>query len=292
LLVKHENNEWTIDYGSELVAAREPSIGYVVLFGDVPYGVTPLKSGYCVTLTYDLYLDDVEPGRRNRLQVASLGHPMLANELERAFREKFEALLEDPEFLPDGGTLGFGMRHVYPIKDNVKHVHDLLKGSDAIVYRSARALGFEPLLYMHYEWEPPGMDSTEGVLIERLIRPSEYDNPDDEGEVDVTKRLRKEGGIILCAEPDFYRGELGAYDKPETIEWVTPQTTYNELNITIPTTLANEPGGGCVYGDLCLVVRIGKAGERLQYPTSAQLREVWAREDNIRPRNFWLRNDF
>ena len=291
MLVKHENNEWPIDYGSELVAAREPSIGYVVLFGNVPHQVTPVKSGHRVTLTYALYFDDVEPVPRTVLALCPEGHAMLAN--ERAFHEKFEALLENPEFLPDGGTLGFGLRHEYPLKDDVEHVNNLLKGSDAIVYRSARALGFEPLLYVLYEWKPPDMDSTEGGLVERLIDFSDYDTRDnsDEG-VDVTKIIRWQGGIVVCEDLDSYRDEYGAYDRPETIEWVTPRTGFNEQESTFPSTMGNEPIDGYVYGNLCSVVRIGKAGERLRYPTSAQLREVWAREDNERPTAFWERNDF
>src|SRR5712675_2019265 len=42
----HENNEWSFDDGAELVAAREPSIGYVAFFSDVSHGATPVKSGH------------------------------------------------------------------------------------------------------------------------------------------------------------------------------------------------------------------------------------------------------
>jgi hypothetical protein len=58
------------------------------------------------------------------------------------FREVFAALLENPEFMAEGGTLAFGLRHVYPIKDDLNHVYKILKGSDAVVYQRVLALGY------------------------------------------------------------------------------------------------------------------------------------------------------
>src|SRR5712675_2315907 len=95
----HENNEWSFDDGAELVAAREPSIGYVAFFSDVSHGATSVKSVHCVTLTYEIYLGDVEPVLGNGPAPGDL----IQRALERAFRE---ALLENPESLPDGGSLG------------------------------------------------------------------------------------------------------------------------------------------------------------------------------------------
>jgi len=264
LILTHENNEWSFDDGAELAAASEPSIGYVAVFGDVPHGVTPVKSGHCVTLTYELSLGDVEPVFGNRPASADL----TPRAHERALRENFEALLESPEFLPDGGTLGFGMRHVYPIKDNVKHVYDMLKGSDAVVYRSASALGFEPTLYMLYEWKSPFMMSIQGGLIEHPIEFANYDPTDS---LDITEIIRGEGGVVVCQDSDSYLDKDGAYrdEKPEEIVWVTPKTTFNEQKRAYLDNLGNEPGLGYVYGNLCLVVRVGEAYERLGYPTSA-----------------------
>jgi hypothetical protein len=50
----------------------------------------------------------------------------------------FRALLENPECLPHGGTLGFGLRHSYAIRNEIQHVYGLLKASDAVIYRSFR----------------------------------------------------------------------------------------------------------------------------------------------------------
>ncbi|KAH9953970.1 hypothetical protein BC827DRAFT_1272990 [Russula dissimulans] len=266
----HENNKWFFDDGPELAAAPDPTIGYVAFFGDISHAVTPVISGHCVTLTYELYLGDVEPVPGN----GSASGNLIPRAHERAFRENLEALLENPEFLPDGGTLGFGLRHVYPINDGIKHVYGLLKGSDAVVYRSACALGFEPLLYMIYEWEPPDMKSTEGGLIERLVDFAEY-YPDSEDRLDLTTIIRKEGGIVVCQDLDSYLNEDGAYGRPEKIEWVTPNTTYNEQESTYLNMMGNEPALGFVYGDLCLV-----------------LKKVWEKEGNKRPSAFWRRDEY
>ena len=287
MLLTHGNNEWSFDDGAELTALREPSIGYVAFFGDVSHGVTPVTSGHCVTLTYELYLGDVEPVPEN----GPAPEDLVPRAHESAFRENFEALLENPEFLPNGGTLGFGLRHVYPIKSDIKHVYDLLKGSDAVVYRSARALGFEPLLYVLYEWEPQGMNSIEGGLIERTINFADYGPQETELPLDITQIIRRKGGIVVCQNPDSYLNEDGAYDKPEKIEWVTSQTEFNTLQSPYLDAMGNEPALGCAYGDLCLVVRVGKAGKRLAYPTSVQLKRVWEKEGNMRPTAFWSRSE-
>ena len=75
------------------------------------------------------------------------------------FRSAFEALLKNPESLPEGGTLGFGLRHVYQVEESLNRVYNLLKGSDASVYQNVRAFGFDPLLFLHYEQGEEGFEA-------------------------------------------------------------------------------------------------------------------------------------
>jgi hypothetical protein len=106
------------------------------------------------------------------------------------FREAFEALLENPEFMADGGTLAFGLRHGYPIKQrDLRGVCNILKGSDAVVYQSARGLGFEPTLYMYYD---ECCDIHEGLVVDKPIRGTfiNEDNGDS-----IRKYIRMAGGI-------------------------------------------------------------------------------------------------
>jgi len=104
-------------------------------------------------LTYNLYFDDDGPVSANNDISEHIFAPLTRPPNEHAFREGFSSLFSNPEFLRDGGTLAFGLRHIYPIKDSLKYVHSVLKGSDVVVYQSVRAVGFEPVLYLYYEVE-------------------------------------------------------------------------------------------------------------------------------------------
>ena len=113
----------------------------MAFFGDIEHEIAPVTSGHRITLTYNLYFDDGGPVSGNDAVTGDLIPPQPPN--QEGFRETFKALLENPEFMADGGTLAFGLRHVYRIKKSPNHVYDVLKGSDA-VYQSVRALGFDP----------------------------------------------------------------------------------------------------------------------------------------------------
>jgi hypothetical protein len=283
LLVRHCNQEWTFDSSREFKAARQPTIDYVVLLNDVEHEVMPVISGHRVTLTYNLYRDvDDSTSARD-----SAEDPFSLLAYERAFRESLQALLENPEFLAYGGTLGFGLRHSYPVERDIKHVYSLLKASDAIVYRSLRVLGFQPTLYLYHEWDMPhrGYDVIkEGGLIDRLVDFRGCLNYDGEF-VDITRVIRDKGGHVACRD-DSYRAERDGYEKAETIEWVTPVTKFSRQKSAYAT-YGNSPSLDIAYLDLCLVVRIGKFGERWMYPTIAQLKKELERDDMRSP--FWHR---
>jgi hypothetical protein len=268
LLLRHHGQEWIFDSGEALATAEDrPSIGYVAFFSDIEHEITPVTSGHRITLTYNLYFDDGGPVSPNDAVSEYLASPRLPNQVR--FRDAFEALLGNPEFLADGGTLGFGLRHVYPIKDDLNHVYEVLKGSDAEVYQSVLALGYEPVLYVYY--------NKRGVMIDTLVDFSEWmdafcshDGPDIEDVVHM------EGGVLVYSESD-----RRAVDHcPEGVEWVTPVTEFNRLTDAVVIGYAgNDPAMDWAYGDVCLVVRVGKAGDRLAYRTVAQLDKAYEESD-------------
>ena len=168
--------------------------------------------------------------------------------------------------MADGGTLAFGLRYVYPIEKNLKQVYNVLKGSDAVVYQSVRALGFDPVLYVYYD-ENFG-DRPQGAMVHKVIEfLTDYgvalavDVVQAQGGVPV----RQDGGSMYGSGPDF--------DYPEPVEWVTPLTTYNRQEGAF-VTHANRPALNWAYGDVCMIVRIGKAGDRLAFPTVAQVKRA------------------
>jgi 2OG-Fe(II) oxygenase superfamily len=267
LLLRHRGHEWIFDSGQALAANRDkgqPSIGYVAFFSDIEHEVAPVTSGHRITLTYNLYFDDGGPVSANDAVPERLNTPKLAN--ESAFRETFTALLENPEFLADGGGLAFGLRHVYPINDDITHVYSVLKGSDAVVYQTVRALGYEPVLYVYYE-----ETQREGMIIDNVI------SFEHAGEEDFTADIVYRAGGILVTQggEKAPMNDHGQYGTPEQVEWVTPVTEFNCQKDAFATLYGNEPCLSWAYGNECLVVRIGKAGDRLAYPTVAELNKAY-----------------
>jgi hypothetical protein len=251
LLIRHRGQEWSFDSATELSTAPPSSIGYVAFFSDVEHEIAPVVSGHRITLTYNLHFDD-GPAPMTVPESA----PLLQAANERSIRAAFEALLENPEFLPDGGVLGFGLQHVYQIKDkagsSLEHIYGLLKGSDSALYRAIHSLGFEPVLYLYYVEEGGGAG-----LIDSVLDFESY------GELsDPIKFLRYHGGIAV---------ELDG-ENVTPVNWVTPVTPFNCLSSAY-VRYGNEASLGMAYGDLCLIVHIGKMGERMMYPTVAQLKK-------------------
>ncbi|KAI0302513.1 hypothetical protein BC826DRAFT_904347 [Russula brevipes] len=250
LLIRHRGQEWSFDSAAELSTAPPSSIGYVAFFSDVEHEVAPVVSGHRITLTYNLHFDD-EPAPVTSPEPA----PLVQAANERSICAAFEALLENPEFLPDGGVLGFGLQHVYQIKGkgdpSLGHVYGLLKGSDAALYRAAHSLGFEPVLYLYYK-----QDGDAG-LIDRVL---DFESC---GELEAPIRfLLYHEGVAIRLNRKIVT----------PVNWVTPVTTFNSLSSAY-VHYGNEASLGMAYGNLCLIVRIGKMGERMLYPTVAQLKQ-------------------
>jgi hypothetical protein len=266
LYLRHHSHEWIFDSAQALAAVEQPTIGYIAFFGDVEHEVAPVTSGHRITLTYNLYFDIGGAAFENDAVSEHLIPPQPPN--QEGFREAFKALLGNPEFMADGGTLGFGLRHVYPIKASLKHVYNVLKGSDAVVYQSMRALGCEPVLYVYYG-EDKYYDVPRGAMVDRLIE--DFDCfCDDNTVLDV---VQEEGGIPVREAGVEMHNDYDSEDA-EPVEWVTPLTTYNRQEGAFAS-YGNEPTLNWAYGDVCMIVRIGKAADRMAYPTVAQLDRVY-----------------
>jgi hypothetical protein len=260
LLLRHRDHEWIFDSGMALAAEENPSIGYVAFFSDIEHEVTPVISGHRITLTYNLYFDDGGPVSASDAVSKHLTPPLLPN--EGTFREAFKALLENPEFLAYGGTLAFGLRHVYPINRDLKRVYKVLKGSDAVVYQSVRALGYEPVLYVCYQ----GDQYTPEMIIDEMM--NFPDGHTDSQDLEIL--VRQAGGIYASREGGPIESELGT---SEQVEWVTPRTEFNRQKDGF-ISYGNNAELTWAYGDVCLVVRIGEAGDRLGYPTVVEVKNV------------------
>ena len=138
MLLRHLQDEYSVDFQNMLNNSSSACIAYAAYFSGVERTVSPIISGHCVTLKYNLYRRDpsVSSGFPSSMPCTTW------NEL--AFREKLSKLLSDPSFLPAGGKLGFSLLNHYPISVHqaeeferafVSGVLPPLRGIDALVKR-------------------------------------------------------------------------------------------------------------------------------------------------------------
>ena len=113
------------------------------------------------------------------------------------------------------------------IGKDFKYVHDALEGSDAVVYRTLRALGFEPMLRMCYqEWKLDyAAESLNGhaVIFENIGNLSGWNR---EELVLIPRLVRWKDEKIFLPE-DSQTDEDFPFDGAEVAVWVTPVTTFN-----------------------------------------------------------------
>lgn len=218
-------------------------------------------------MTYNLYFDDGGHVSLNDAVSERFVSPRLPIQVH--FRDAFAALLGNPEFMADDGTLASGLPHVYPIKKDLNYVYKILKGGDAMVYQSVLALGYEPVLYVYYE--------KRGTMIDKVVDfPSWTDAFSSRQGPKIEEVLYMEGGIL--AHPAGGHIEDGHFPKEDFgqgVEWVMPVTGFNRQTDPVALGYAgNEPAMVWAYGSVCLVVRVGKVSDRLTYRTVDQLERI------------------
>ncbi|GBE85341.1 hypothetical protein BKA93DRAFT_735463 [Sparassis latifolia] len=254
LALRHDNQEWTFDSAATFAEQSEPCVAYVAFYSDVEHEVLPVETGYRVTLTYNLYFGSEDPYHT----VPNI-HP---NPLtESPFRDRLKELLKNPAFLPLGGTLGFGLRHQYPLKTKGawryerKGVHPLkdllvyLKGSDAVLLRICREFHLNASVQLLFR-DTNGKRDVE-VLCDRVV-----DMSDDCLDTQLWFHLRENYGGKL----------LRAVDGPEQqqdieVHWVTETPKVNSIESPY-IAYGNGASAAHTYMYLCLIIEVGKAGNR------------------------------
>ncbi|KAI0048444.1 hypothetical protein FA95DRAFT_1037194 [Auriscalpium vulgare] len=291
LVLRHGGEEWTVDAATALAEAPAPSVAFVTFFSDVEHEVLPVTSGHRVTLTYNLsYGDILSPAGPPADPIP----PIAPSVGEVSFRTALEALLADPEFLKYGGKLGFGLRHVYPVHQQVlkgstwkhgrlDHVYKLLKGPDALVHRVCTALQLRVKLCLAYRdyYED---DYREDVVEEEAEDVKDEDKKDGLFGVDI-------GGVALVLVPDIpdvelldgslaerLGGKLANHPKPSRVkidhhvQWVTEPKSLTK-HATPVIAYGNQAQLDWEYADLCLIVSVGKADRRSEMPEDSDSEE-------------------
>jgi hypothetical protein len=265
LVLRHKDREWTFDANSMMLSQPSPSVAYVAFYSDTEHEVLKVSSGCRVTLTYNLYLVDPTPGKQVPSIIPNLRD--ISN-----LQSTLEHLLKSPEFLPDGGILGFGLAHLYPVtfKSKLREVTKYLKGEDAHVYRACRELQLDPSLRMVYDDDRLDWDGIRtasrprGIMLARMVEQPKYDY------MDVSYReqlIKKYGGIPINLDNEtLTESSRWVTDrvagKWEQITWVTPFKALNRLRDVV-TAYANQVAVDFIYCSPCLTVPISPASERV-----------------------------
>ena len=216
LIFRHEDNEWKFDANSLTASQHSPSLAYVAFYSDIEHEVLKVASGHRVTVTYNLYL--VDP-------TSKVEAPVVIPPLKGAsnLQVTLQGLLKSPEFLPDGGTLGFGLVHLYPVtfRTKLRKMASYLKGADAHVYQACRALQLQPSLQVIYDDDESGQGM--GIMLGEIARDPHYNYQESSYECALAEEL---GGVPVnkteraALEESIWvaQGE----SEGEFITWISP----------------------------------------------------------------------
>lgn len=215
-------------------------MAYIAFYSDVEHEVTVVESGHRVTLTYNLYFT------KSTTPAIPISRAIPPNEI--ALKDALSILLDDDQFLPEGGLLGFGLSFQYPIRRKLGSLFNCLKGRDAVIERVCEDLSLTMSLQVVYapQW------SKSLVMLDEIVDLSR------EGQIeeDIVQYLQSNyGGIVIQAD---------TYEEIEDVKevlWVTPMTTQTSVESDY-VAYGNEATLGCLYGSVCLIVEVGIPGKR------------------------------
>lgn len=257
LVLRHKDREWTFDANALMALRSSPSLAYVAFYSDIEHEVLTVTSGQRITLTYNLYATPSDPIPK----MAALAITPDPNGFS-SFQNTLRGRLGSPEFLPNGGILGFGLAHLYPVTSGtaLKDLVPYLKGKDAHVYGVCRELRLKPALQMIYE--DCENEPEFGVMIDKVVKDLSYDCY-SYGESYTSHLVDQLGGIpVNKANPSsekaakwFDEGVKGR------VAWISPFSEQNRLR-DITMAYGNEVSVGYVYCSPCLIAHVPPASDR------------------------------
>ncbi|TFK70194.1 hypothetical protein BDN72DRAFT_870443 [Pluteus cervinus] len=125
-----------------------PSASFIAFFSDVEHEVTPVESGYRVTLTYNLSYEEPSTAEITSPDPCSVLYKIIPDVVP--LQTAVTSLLQDERVLPQGGYFGFGLRFTYPAfgqkGSNLQLVLEQLKGSDALLKQVCDTLSLSTTL--------------------------------------------------------------------------------------------------------------------------------------------------
>ncbi|XP_055353959.1 uncharacterized protein LOC129599675 [Paramacrobiotus metropolitanus] len=180
-------------------------------------------------------------------------------------------LLDEPDFLPKGGLIGFGLQYQYPIAVDLKKpfgsTMEYLKGSDAMIRRVCKELSLPIQLKVYTQDDRENV----AVLTDHVIQFKESSWVDGY----VFQELAREKGAIVLLNED--KGDSDGEDRDDcddedwspdlegmggvSIQWITEMAQRN-ITRTAFVFHGNQPELDYCYGTMCLIAEVGPAGDR------------------------------
>lgn len=172
----------------------------------------------------------------------------------------FAKLVADPTFCPDGGHIGFGLRHDYPLQKtrdryarSLEYLEGSLKGSDAILMKICKELFLEVTLRIVYRDPDVGL-----VLCDEYMQQGV--NIDEE---QIESILSGMNGRWLEYTKGYDSDDDDDPLPPIDVEWATPMKPVDIKEMeTVYMAHGNEPSINFVYSTLCLIVSVSDAKDR------------------------------
>jgi len=257
LVLRHKDQEWTINAKTLNISQSYPSLTYVAFYSDIEHEVLKVTSGHRVTVTYNLHLVD--------LALRPEGSVITPNtQTGSNLQTTLQGLLKSPEFLPDGGILGFGLAHLYPVASdtNLQEMIDYFKGEDAHVYRVCQEAHLQPSLKVIYDDNRDGPGN--GIMMDWIVFTPYNGYGDDSYERCLVKQL---GGVLVnkTEDLDFDPSRNLEYGegRGEFITWISPFNGRNRSQ-GIRMAYGNEFSTNYIYCSPCLIVRVAAASDRVR----------------------------
>ena len=113
------------DWGHQVLTPTTHAMAWAFLYSDCEHEVLPVKSGYRVSLAYDVFT------KNEGCIVDSRTEPVVAD---------LSKMIASPTFFPEGITLGFGCAHSYPVRIKWDTKGRELKGLDRVLFNTLTQL--------------------------------------------------------------------------------------------------------------------------------------------------------
>ena len=223
---------------------KAPQIAYAAFYSDIEHEVTPVESGYRVTLTYNLHLIETN---------TAVPRAVAAKPLQELVATLMKLML-NPEVLPKGGALGFGLLHKYPVDTkevNLKQFSGALKGNDALVKAACLRLNMKTTVQVIYK---AGYRQEEYIV--DSVQNEDAGGYDEMGLSEIFRSI----GAKRVRDPSHQSNSRRSLP----ILWVTPRMDMMTTE-TAFTTYGNEYSVEFVYGDLVLTAELKPLKDRVAW---------------------------